>query len=98
MALLKTHELESGVVASYWRIVEIRLSIDLRTAAVKIAGYLDEAARRGDREAVVTREYVAQASEFDGAFSNAILDTRNPVAAGYLYLKGVDDFAQAEDV
>ena len=68
---------------SYWRPVQINISIADKAVWVVFYGYKDEAARIAKKESVGQKAYSLVGDNFTTYFSAAALDTLNPMKQAY---------------
>ena len=114
MAIQKDIVTDSGVVLSYWRIVEVNVNQDTKQAKIIVYPYVSEYARVSGKPPVhsedmriVVEDLDYSGSDFDemslldytNNFSpNAMDEDSNIYVCAYNYLKGLPKFEGAIDV
>ena len=94
MALLKTIELDSGIILNYHRIVSIN-KITNRSTVLEVAGYTSKKKREQEAEQLTNREEVT--AYIDTTFMGAPYDEISTIKDWYDYLKTTDKYKDAED-
>lgn len=90
MAILKTKELENGVVCEYWKVIKVIHDQNLSMVSVVVDLYLSQVSRENGKLPVVSYSYNWSSS----AFAN----TGEPIADGYINLKLLGEFDGSVDV
>lgn len=91
MALSKNVTLDSGAVASYWKVFSDKVSWHLGRADFVLAGFLDENARNANKQPL---DYMSYSIE---DISDVLdIDTAT-VSQLYTYLKTLPEWDDAED-
>ena len=94
MALLKTIELESGIVLGYHRIVSITKITNCATV-LEIASYANKEKREQEREQLKNMETVTP--YIDSTFVGVDYDEASTIKDWYAYLKTTEKYKGAED-
>ena len=94
MALLKTIELDSGIVLNYHRIVSIT-KVTNHATILEIAGYTSKDKRDLEIQQLKNGEEVT--AYIDTAFINVNYDEDTTIKDWYAYLKTTDEYKDAED-
>lgn len=113
MALLKSIELETGVVVNYHRVVSVN-SITNITTDIEVASYINEAQREKEMNYQELQKRNAAGEELSeeeqielGKGINVLIETKYyntdydkdlNVDNAYEYLKTLDEFKDAEDI
>ena len=94
MALLKTIELDSGIVLNYHRIVTIT-KITNHSTVLEIAGYTSKAKREQEINQFESGEDITV--YVDTTFMSVPYDENTTIKDWYAYLKTTDKYSGAED-
>ena len=94
MALLKTIELDSGIVLNYHRIVTIT-KITNHSTVLEIAGYTSKAKREQEIRQLECGEDITV--YVDTTFMSVPYDENTTIKDWYAYLKTTDKYSGAED-
>lgn len=94
MALLKSVELNSGVVAEYWKIAHVTVDCSVSDPNVRIwlALYINQTTRNNGKQAIHTQEIEMKLSDIDAQFS---YDFR---ACLYHTIKSLSDWNTSTDI
>lgn len=95
MALLKTIELDSGVVLNYHRIVAIT-KVTNHGTILEIAGYTSKKKREQEIQQFNNREDITV--YVDTNFVNVDYDETTTIKDWYDYLKTTEKYSDAEDI
>ena len=95
MALLKSIELENGIVLNYHRIVSIT-NVTNHSTIIEVAGYTSEEKRRQEIIQLANREDVT--AYINTNFISAEYKEEDTIKNWYDYLKTTDKYRNAEDV
>jgi hypothetical protein len=106
MAFQKSFTHNSGISASYWRVVKVDTNYAMFSGVITLYGYIDQASRdSGNGHLMVKTVYFENAPDdlvFDNWFSISKINGsgKNPIKNAYLYLKQIPDgdFINAIDV
>ena len=82
---------------SYWRPVQINISIADKEVRVVFYGYKDEAARIEKKESVGQKAYSLVGDKFTAYFSAASLDALNPMKQAYKLCMDILDTNNNQD-
>lgn len=94
MALLKTIELDSGIVLNYHRIVSIN-KITNHSVIIEVAGYTSKEKRKQEVEQLKNMDEVTV--YVDTTFISVDYNEEATIKDWYAYLKTIDKYAEAED-
>lgn len=94
MALLKTIELDSGVVLNYHRIVAIN-KVTNHSTVLEIAGYTSKEKREQEIQQAANREEIT--AYIDTTFMSVDYDENTTIKDWYDYLKTTEKYKGAED-
>ena len=94
MALLKTIELDSGIILNYHRIVTIT-KVTNHATIIEIAGYTSKDKRDLEIQQLASGEEVT--AYIDTTFVNVDYDENTTIKYWYDYLKTTEKYADAED-
>lgn len=94
MALLKTIELDSGVVLSYHRIVTIT-KVTNHSTILEIAGYTSKEKRELEIQQLKNGEEIT--AYIDTTFMSVDYDEDTTIKDWYAYLKTTEKYKDAED-
>ena len=94
MALLKTIELDSGIVLNYHRIVAIN-KITNHAIILEIAGYTSKAKREQEIQQLANNQEITVYT--DTTFMSVNYDENTTIKDWYDYLKTTDKYSGAED-
>jgi hypothetical protein len=94
MALLKTIELDSGIVVSYHRIVTITKVTNFRTI-LEVASYTSKEKREQEKQQLQNNEEVSVYTDTNFIMVNYDEDTT--IKDWYAYLKTTEKYSGAED-
>lgn len=94
MALLKTIELDNGIILNYHRIVAIT-KITNHSIVLEIAGYTNKAKRLQEIQQFENGEEINV--YIDTTFMNVPYDEKSTIKDWYAYLKTTDKYSGAED-
>lgn len=94
MALLKSIELESGIVINYHRIVTIA-KVTNHSTVLEIAGYTSKEKREQEIQQLKNGEDVTV--YIDTTFMSVDYDEESTIIDWYDYLKATDKYSGAED-
>jgi len=94
MALLKTIELDSGIVVNYHRIVAIT-KVTNHATILEIAGYTSAKKREQEIEQLENNEEITVYT--DTTFMSVPYDEKTTIKDWYSYLKTTDKYSGAED-
>lgn len=86
MALKKQIELESGVVADYWKITNIFQNYLQENTSISIAGYVSKEIRQEGKQPTVTKTFLLP-----------LIDSENIRASAYEALKEQELFIGSEN-
>jgi leucyl aminopeptidase (aminopeptidase T) len=95
MALQKSQQLETGFIATYFRVARILIDQFEGRAQVQVVLYKDKAARAAGSAPVWSREFLFEGDA--NPFSIANMDSENPLALAYAKLKELPEFEGAQD-
>ena len=95
MALLKTIELDSGIVLNYHRIVTIT-KITNHSTVIEIAGYTSEDKRNQEVQQIENCQEIT--AYIDTSFMSVDYDENATIKDWYDYLKTTDRYLDAEDI
>lgn len=95
MALLKTIELDSGIILTYHRIVTIT-KITNHSTVIEVAGYTSKEKREQEVQQLANGEEVY--AYIDTTFISAHYDENMTIKDWYDYLKTIDRYFDAEDI
>lgn len=95
MALIKTIELENGVILNYHRIVTIN-KITNHATILEIAGYTSQKKREQEIEQLENNEEVT--AYIDTTFMSVDYDEESTIKDWYDYLKTTDKYIGATDI
>lgn len=94
MALLKTIELDSGIVLNYHRIVTIT-KVTNHSTILEIAGYTSAAKREQERQQQANGETITV--YINTSFMSVDYDENTTIKDWYAYLKTTEKYSGAED-
>ena len=94
MALLKTIELDSGIVLKYHRIVTIT-KVTNHSIILEIAGYTSKEKREQEMEQLAAGQIITP--YIDTYFMSVDYDEESTIVDWYTYLKTTDRYVGAED-
>lgn len=94
MALLKSIELENGIVLNYHRIVSIN-KITNHSTRLEVAGYINEQKRQQEIQKLANNE--SMNVYIDTAYIGVDYDETSTIKDWYEYLKTTDRYVGAED-
>ena len=94
MALLKTIELDSGIVLNYHRIVSIN-KITNHSVILEVAGYTSKTKRDQEVQQRMNNEMIT--TYIDTTFISADYDEQSTIKDWYAYLKTTDKYSDAID-
>ena len=94
MALLKTIELDSGIILNYHRIVSIN-KITNHSVVLEVAGYTSKEKREQEVQQMENNEVVT--AYIDTTFMSAAYDEKSTIKDWYTYLKSTDKYSDATD-
>ena len=94
MALLKTIELDSGIVVNYHRIVTIT-KVTNHATILEIASYTSKQKREQEIQQLANNEDVTV--YMDATFMSVPYDEKTTIKDWYAYLKTIDKYSGAED-
>jgi hypothetical protein len=99
MALKQPFTTDYGITVEYWKIIEINISWIMKTARIRLAGYVSQEARESNKMFLENKYYNITPLNFEANFGVEALDTNNPIIQAYDYIK-VNDvfFTNAENV
>ena len=60
MALIKTFNLDTGVDASYWKVIDAHYDYINKSCSFRLGGWLDKKARKDGKRYITERSYYAQ--------------------------------------
>ena len=95
MALLKTIELDSGIVLNYHRIVTIT-KITNHSTVIEIASYTSEDKRNQEVQQIENGQEIT--AYIDTSFMSVDYDENATIKDWYDYLKTTDRYLDAEDI
>ena len=95
MALLKTIELDSGIVLNYHRIVTIT-KITNHSTVIEIASYTSEDKRNQEVQQIENGQEIT--TYIDTSFMSVDYDENATIKNWYDYLKTTDKYLDAEDI
>lgn len=95
MALLKTIELDSGIVLNYHRIVAIT-KVTNHSIILEIAGYTSKAKREQEAQQLANNEEITVYR--DTSFISVDYDEDTTIKDWYDYLKTTDKYLNSEDI
>lgn len=95
MALLKTIELDSGIVLNYHRIVTIT-KVTNHSVILEIAGYTSQAKREQEVQQLSNNQEVTVYR--DTTFMSVDYDEKSTIVDWYDYLKTTDKYGGATDI
>lgn len=94
MALLKTIELDSGILLNYHRIVAIT-KVTNHATILEIAGYTSKEKREHEIQQLANNEEIT--AYIDTTFMSVVYDEASTIKDWYAYLKTTDKYSGAED-
>ena len=94
MALLKTIELDSGIILNYHRIVSIN-KITNHSVILEVAGYTSKTKRDQEVQQRMNNEMIT--TYIDTTFISADYDEQSTIKDWYAYLKTTDKYSDAID-
>ena len=94
MALLKTIELDSGIILNYHRIVSIN-KITNHSVVLEVAGYTSKEKREQEVQQMENNETIT--AYIDTTFISADYDEKSNIKDWYAYLKTTDKYSGATD-
>ena len=94
MALLKTIELDSGVILNYHRIVTIT-KVTNHATILEIAGYTSKEKRDLEIQQLANNEEIT--AYIDTSFMSVNYDEKTTIKDWYAYLKTTEKYSGAED-
>ena len=94
MALLKTIELDSGIILNYHRVVAIT-KITNHSIVLEIAGYTSRAKREQEIDQFKNGQEITV--YVDTTFLSVDYDETSTIKDWYAYLKTTDEYKDAED-
>lgn len=94
MALLKTIELDSGIVLNYHRIVSIN-KITNHSIVLEVAGYTSKEKREQEVQQIENNEMIT--AYIDTTFMSTDYDEKSTIKDWYAYLKTTDKYSGATD-
>lgn len=94
MALLKTIELDSGIVLNYHRIVTIT-KVTNHGTIIEVAGYTSKEKRKQEIQQLANGDEITV--YIDTVFIGTNYDENNTIKDLYAYLKTTERYAGAED-
>lgn len=95
MALLKTIELDSGIILNYHRIVTIT-KVTNHSTIIEVAGYTSKEKRDQEVQQLANSEEVS--AYIDTTFISVHYDEGMTIKDWYDYLKTTDRYLDAEDI
>lgn len=95
MALLKTIELDSGIILNYHRIVTIT-KVTNHSTVIEIAGYTSKEKREQEVQQLANGEDIS--AYIDTIFISVHYDEGMTIKDWYDYLKTTDRYLDAEDI
>ena len=95
MALLKTIELDSGIVLNYHRIVTIT-KVTNHSTIIEIAGYTSKDKRNQEVQQIENGQEIT--AYIDTSFMSVDYDENATIKDWYDYLKTTDRYLDAEDI
>lgn len=94
MALLKTIELDSGIILNYHRIVTIT-KVTNHATILEIAGYTSKEKREQEIQQLANSEEVT--AYIDTTFMSVDYDEKTTIKDWYAYLKTTEKYSGADD-
>ena len=94
MALIKSIELDSGVIVNYHRVVSVN-NITNHASIIEVASYTSKAKREEEKQAIKNK---AEMNVFiDSDYINIPYDSNLNVNSAYEYIKTTEKYSNAED-
>lgn len=93
-----THPNGTSYPESYWKITKLHVDVLNRYAEFGLTGYKDVAARQSGKDSIGFRQIIVQQGDFDVAFTEVTMKTKNPQEVGYNACALIKDIPDGDEI